>query len=114
MLSLSPSRIWLYDLPTDMRRQFDGLAAIVNNQMKERANQGDWFVFVNRRRTQIKVLYYQQGGYCLWSKRLERGTFQKVPGEFNKQMLNAAQLQCLIDGIYWQKGKQNRRHNALN
>lgn len=114
MLPLSPNRIWLYNLPTDMRRQFDGLVAMVNSQMKERANHGDWFVFINRRRTQIKILYYHQGGYCLWSKRLEKGTFQKVTGESHKQVLNAAQLQCLIDGIYWRKDKQNRRHNTLN
>jgi transposase len=57
----------------------------------------------------MKVLYYHQGGYCLWSKRLERGTFAKVPGDGDKIALNTAQLQCLIDGIYWQKGKQNKR-----
>jgi transposase len=56
------------------------------------------------------VLYYHQGGYCLWGKRLERGTYQQVPGAL-KLALNGAQLQCLIDGIYWQKDKQNKRHN---
>lgn len=92
-----------------MRKQFDGLAALVNNQMNMPAQQGDWFVFVNRKRTMMKVLYYHQGGYSLWSKRLERGTFAKVSGNDGKIALNAAQLQCLIDGIYWQKGRQNRR-----
>jgi transposase len=66
-------------------------------------------VFVNRKRTMMKVLYYHQGGYCLWSKRLERGTFAKVAGKPHKIALNTAQLQCLIDGIYWQKDRQNRR-----
>lgn len=73
------------------------------------AQHGDWFVFVNRKRTMMKVLYYHQGGYCLWSKRLEQGTFAKVAGSDGKMALNMAQLQCLIDGIYWQKGKHNKR-----
>ncbi|CAA0310741.1 hypothetical protein C6Y40_23725 [Alteromonas alba] len=47
----------------------------------------------------------------MWSKRLEKGTFAKVTDGTAKTPLNSAQLQCLIDGIYWQKDKQNRRFN---
>lgn len=111
MLPLSNGRIWLYTGVADMRKQFDGLAGVVQSQLGMRAHLGDWFVFINKRRTQIKVLYYHQGGYCLWSKRLERGTFAKVLGADNKIALNSAQLQCLIDGIYWQKDQQNKRIN---
>jgi transposase len=110
MLLPSHPRIWLYTVATDMRKQFDGLAALAQTQLQEKAASGDWFVFINRKRTQMKVLYYHQGGYCLWGKRLERGTYQQVPGAL-KLALNGAQLQCLIDGIYWQKDKQNKRHN---
>lgn len=109
MLPLPNGHIWLYTGDTDMRKQFDGLAALVQSQLSMRAQCGDWFAFINKRRTQIKVLYYHQGGYCLWSKRLEKGTFAKVAGKDKKVLLNSAQLQCLIDGIYWQKDKQNRR-----
>lgn len=108
MLLPSHGRIWLYTVATDMRKQFDGLAALAQTQLGEKAASGDGFVFINKRRTQMKVLYYHQGGYCLWSKRLERGTYQQVPGAL-KLALNGAQLQCLIDGIYWQKDKQNKR-----
>ncbi len=102
MLPLSNGRIWLYT----------GLAALVQSKLGMQAHCGDWFVFINKRRTQLKVLYYHQGGYCLWSKRLERGTFAKVTDGTAKTPLNSAQLQCLIDGIYWQKDKkQNRRFN---
>lgn len=111
MIPLSNGRIWLYTGNTDMRKQFDGLAALAKGQLGMQAQCGDWFVFINKRRTQIKVLYYHQGGYCLWSKRLEKGTFAKVAGGDKKAALNSAQLQCLIDGIYWQKDKQNRRIN---
>lgn len=111
MLPLSNGRIWLYTGSTDMRKQFDGLAAWVQSQLGMKAQCGDWFVFINKRRTQIKVLYYHQGGYCLWSKRLEKGTFAKVKSDTSKARLNSAQLQCLIDGIYWQKGQQSKRFN---
>ena len=111
MLPLSNGRIWLYTGNADMRKQFDGLAALVQSKLGMQAHCGDWFVFINQRRTQLKVLYYHQGGYCLWSKRLEKGTYTKVTDGKAKTPLNSAQLQCLIDGIYWQKGKQNKRFN---
>ena len=112
MFPVSPPRIWLYTRPADMRKQYDGLAALAQGQLREQASSGDWFVFINRRRTHLKVLYYHQGGYCLWSKRLERGTFHQVKSDGAKQLLNGAQLQCLIDGIYWQSERQNRRHKT--
>tara|TARA_R110000744_G_scaffold314864_1_gene421881 strand:- start:1683 stop:2018 length:336 start_codon:yes stop_codon:yes gene_type:complete len=111
MFPCAAGQIWLYTGVADMRKQFDGLAALVQSQLGMRAQKGDWFVFINKRRTQIKVLYYHQGGYCLWSKRLEKGTFARTDAQGKKQALNSAQLQCLIDGIYWQKDKQNKRHN---
>ena len=52
-----------------MRKQFDGLAALVQSKFGFRANNGDLFVFINRKRTMMKVLYYSKGGFCLWSKR---------------------------------------------
>lgn len=61
-----------------MRKQFVGLAAMVTNQLQMQAHLGDWFVFINRKRSMMKVLYYHQGGYCLWAKRLEQGTFAKL------------------------------------
>lgn len=109
MLISGCHQIWLYTGIADMRKQFDGLAALVSKQLQMSAQLGDWFVFVNRKRTMMKVLYYHQGGYCLWGKRLERGTFAKVTSKEMKMALKPAQLQCLIDGIYWQKDKQNKR-----
>ena len=111
MLPSGNHQIWLYTGVADMRKQFDGLVALVKQQLTMQAQLGDWFVFVNRKRTLMKILYYHQGGYCLWAKRLERGTFAKLVSEDNKIRLNSAQLQCLIAGIYWQKDKQNKRLN---
>ena len=110
---LTPSsklKIWLYARPVDMRKQFDGLASIAQHQLKVHASCGDLFVFINRKRSQMKVLYYERGGYCLWSKRLEQGRFHNVDSNTDKIDLTWTQLQCLIDGINWQKMKQNKRY----
>ena len=101
--------VWLYKQPVDMRKQFDGLAALVRVKMNAAPVDGSLYVFVNRRRTQMKILYYSKGGYCLWSKRLERGCYNIIDMQDDKIGLNWAQLQCLIDGINWQKMKKNKR-----
>ena len=75
LLPESGVRLWLYTPPTDMRKSFDGLSALVRQKLAEDPTSGQLFVFINRKRTQLKVLYFEQGGYCLWSKRLEAGRF---------------------------------------
>ena len=102
--------VWLYAHPVDMRKQFDGLAALAQSKLKRPANSGELFVFINKRRTYIKILYYSRGGYCLWSKRLEQGQFHRVNGDEDKLSLNWAQLQCLIECINWQKSPQKERY----
>ena len=95
MLPLSNGRIWLYTGNTDMRKQFDGLAAMVQGKLGMQAHCGDWFVFINKRRTQLNVLYYYQGGYCLWSKRLGRGPFANVAACTAKTTITNAQFKCV-------------------
>jgi transposase len=102
--------VWLYAHPVDMRKQFDGLAALAQSKLNRQACSGELFVFINKRRTYIKILYYSRGGYCLWSKRLEQGQFHRVDSIEDKMSLNWAQLQCLIEGINWQKAPQNKRY----
>ncbi|MEZ9411684.1 IS66 family insertion sequence element accessory protein TnpB [Vibrio lentus] len=89
------NRIWLCTLPTDMRRSFDGLSAMARNVMQQDPTNGDWFVFINRRRTQMRILYYAPGGYSLWCKRLEKGTFATL----KKGSLTFSELMLLIEGI---------------
>jgi len=66
-------RIWLYVPPTDLRKSFDGLSALVRTKLAEDPLSGQLFVFLNRRRTQLKILYFDRSGYCVWAKRLEQG-----------------------------------------
>ena len=102
--------IWLCTQPTDMRKSFNGLSALVKHQLQHNPLSGQYFVFVNRRKTQMKVLYFEPSGYCLWSKRLEQGQFQVRPNANGQKALTWADLQLLIDGIEIQKCKQFKRY----
>ena len=78
--------IWLYRPPTDMRKSFNGLSALVKNKMNKDPLTGHLYVFINKKRTQCKVLYFDRSGYCLWSKRLEQGQFY-TPDNHSDQVL---------------------------
>ena len=68
-------RVFLYGQPVDMRNSFDGLYALARHGLQQDPLNGQLFVFVNRRATQMKVLYFDRSGWCLWAKRLEAGRF---------------------------------------
>lgn len=92
-------RVWLYQRPTDMRKSFPGLIALVRHQLEEDPLSGQLFTFINRRKTHIKVLYYAQGGFCIWMKKLTQGQFALDERGALKKTLSYAQLQWLIEGI---------------
>lgn len=91
--------IWLCTEATDMRKSFNGLAALAKNQLKERPVSGDYFVFINRRKTMMKILYFDRNGYAIWSKRLEQGTFQLPCADDMKIPLTYTQLKLILEGI---------------
>lgn len=93
------SRIFLYRGVTDMRRSFDGLAAMVTQQLVEDPLCGALFVFVNRRRDRLKVLVFEGDGFALYYKRLEAGTFRVPSGDSPKAILTTAELSMLLEGI---------------
>lgn len=93
-----------------MRRSYPGLAALVKHHLGHNPLSGDLFVFINRKRTQMKVLYFDAGGYCIWGKRLEQGTFAAVRSQDKTQVLSWATLKCLIEGLDIHVIKQRRRY----
>ena len=104
-------KIWLCCQPTDMRKSFDGLSAQVKQVMNENPHSGTLFVFINRRRTQMKCLYFESGGYCLWSKRLEQGQFA-MPGQAMevKKLLCQTEFISLIEGLDMLIKRQRKRY----
>lgn len=103
-----PAQLWLYRLPTDMRRSYTGLASMVRGELGRDPLDGQGFVFINRRRTQLKCLYFEAGGYCIWSKRLERGRFG-VTGEGMVWVLSPAEFEALVEGLDWVIKKRRKR-----
>ena len=92
--------IWLATEPADLRKSFDGLEALVRHHLGQDPLSGRWYVFVNRRRSMVKLLGFEPGGYFIWSKRLEQGRFAlaAVPGHAAIS-LTRTDLIAMIDGI---------------
>jgi transposase len=86
------------------------LSALIKQQMQLDPVGGAYFVFVNRRKTQMKVLYFESSGYCIWNKRLEQGQFQVRPHASGQKALGWTDFQWLLDGIEVQKYKQFKRY----
>lgn len=82
----------------------------MKNQLAQNPLSGHYFVFVNRRKTMMKILYFESSGYCLWSKRLEQGQFQVRASPTSQRSLTWADLQLLLDGTEVQKIRQFKRY----
>jgi transposase len=72
-------RVHVYGRPVDMRKSYDGLYALTRQELGQDPLSGRLFVFINRRATQMKVLYWDRTGFCVWAKRLEQGRFLSDP-----------------------------------
>ena len=81
-----------------MRKSFDGLCGLVRERLKQNPLSGDVFVFVNRRRTHIKLLVWDRSGFVLYYKRLERGTFE-LPDSGADTPFTWSDLVCMLEGV---------------
>ena len=97
MLTVGACDVYLYHAPTDMRKSFDGLSALVESAFPNRLLSGALFVFVNRRRNLLKVLYWDGDGLAQWYKRLEKGTFRIDPD--GRTELSRREFMMLLEGI---------------
>ena len=97
------TRIWLAAGFTDLRRGFDGLAALVQTRLDADPFSGHAFVFRGRRGDRIKVLWWDGDGVCLFAKRLDRGRFVWPQATDGVVSLTPAQLSMLLEGIDWRR-----------
>ena len=113
MLHLSKEQeYWLYGEETDMRKGFDSLCGIVKDQMQANVLSGSIFIFINKRRNQIKLLYWEGDGLSMYYKRLEKGTYE-IPekGTTNKSIqMRQDQLQFILSGIQLKSIKRRKRY----
>jgi transposase len=104
-------RVYLCASACDMRKSFDGLHALVTQSMELDAFAGHLFVFANRRRDRIKILYWDRDGFAVWAKRLEEGTYA-MPFDDSvekRREITAAELGALLSGIDLSQAKRRKR-----
>ena len=105
-------RVHLYGRPVDMRRSFDGLHALTRQELGQDPMSGRLFVFINRRATQMKVLYWDRTGFCVWAKRLEQGRFVSDWGRVSTKEMDWTGLKLLLEGIEARVVRRRYQHSA--
>ena len=113
MLSLSSAlRIFLAVEPADMRKGFDGLSQLVRERIAQHPLSGHLFVFRNRRRERIKILYWDRDGLAIWYKRLETGSFQLpvINRDAVSIEMSSTQLTLILSGIDLRSARQRKRY----
>lgn len=104
------TRVFLAPGSTDMRKAINGLSILVEASLDLNPFSGHLFVFCNRRRNMIKVLYYDRNGFCLWHKRLEKHRFKWPADEKQVMTISQRQLAFILDGLDLQSV---HRHESL-
>lgn len=113
MLTLPSSvKLYLATAPTDCRKSFDGLSALVQNSFELSATTGDLFIFLNRRGTQVRILFWDRDGFCVLMKKLEAGTFRRVKTAegATRVEIDAGELAMLLEGIDAPKVRRRKRY----
>jgi transposase len=114
MLSLPPTvRIYLAAQPTDLRKSFDSLAAVVREGLGSDPLSGDIFVFRNKAADRIKLLIWEEDGYAIWYKRLEAGCyrFPSAPESLPRVEIRAADLVMLLAGVDLASVRRGKRYH---
>ena len=113
MLSIATgTRIFVAAGATDMRKGFDGLQGIVSGVLEQDPLCGHLFLFVNRRRDKLKILYWDGDGLAIWYKRLEQGTFQMphVADDHKSAEIRSEELTMLLRGIDYRNVRRRKRY----
>jgi transposase len=92
-------RVFVASAPMDLRLSFDRLAGLTETTLRQDPYSGHLFVFRNRGGDRVKILYWDRTGFCLWYKRLEKGTFRLPRAEAGGVEIEAAELMLLLEGI---------------
>jgi len=105
-------RIYLHARPTDMRKSFDGLCALVRNVFQADPLDGSLFLFVNRRGDRLKMLWWDRDGLAQFYKRLESGTFEMLrpDGAAATVEIDATELALLLSGVALSSAKRRKRY----
>ena len=92
-------RIFIKPGPTDMRNQINGLSIIVEEEFGKDLFSGNMFLFCNKNRRRLKILYWDRNGFCMWLKRLEKDIFPWPKDEKEACEITTEKLRMILDGI---------------
>lgn len=108
----SNTSIYLHTEPTDMRKSFEGLSGLVRNVFQADPTDGSLFLFINRRRDRIKMLWWDRDGLALFYKRLESGSFEmlKAADESSVLEIDTTQLAMLLGGVTLGSARRRKRY----
>lgn len=109
----SAQRYYLSRQPADMRKSYDGLNGLVRQGLGRDPLSGEVFIFLNRRRTMVKILVWDRSGFVLWGKRLERGTFE-LPGRSAGSasiVLSWEELVLILEGVSLGSVRHRKRYS---
>jgi transposase len=105
-------RVYLCLSPCDMRRSFDGLHTLVRDHLQSDAFSGHLYLFANRRRDRLKILYWDRDGFAIWAKRLEQGTYRLPSAEpgSRRMEITSEELAALLSGIDLSTASRQKRY----
>lgn len=115
MLNLTTqTKVYVYAAVTDMRKGVHGLSGIVRSELQADPTDGSLFVFVNRRRDRLKILYFDGAGFWLYYRLLEAGTFEVLRNPHNSSCLtiDATELSMLLSGVSLAASQRRRKRFA--
>ena len=117
MLSLAAGiKIYVYTPVTDMRKGINGLSGIVRSALGTDPTDGSLYLFINRRRDRMKILHFDGGGFWLYYRVLESGTFEELSGKDDtcQLQMDATQLSMLLSGVSLKASQPRRTRYSLN
>ena len=112
MFSLNEGhQYYMYQQSADMRKGFNGLSGLVRNELGQDPLSGDVFIFINKRRNRMKLLVWEEGGFVLYYKRLERGRFElpSMKKTGNSALISWQKLMLIVKGIDLQSIRKRKR-----
>jgi transposase len=109
----SKVRVFVRPGATDMRKQISGLAVLVSTTMAQDPLCGHLYMFTNKDRRLLKVLYWDRNGFCMWQKRLERDRFPWPKTQETAREINVEQLRMLLSGIDFWNAYQRIEYTAV-
>lgn len=105
-------KYYLYRSPTDMRKGFDSLCGIVTSELRMNVLSGSVFIFINKKRGQVKLLLWEGDGFAIYYKRLEKGTYElpATNDNTNNIAISNEALQYILQGVFLKSVRKRKRY----